>query len=153
MQLLYKKNEGEKKMKQLYISSDKKFLGLCGGVADYFGVDPTLIRIAVACLALYTAIFPALIIYVVMSFVFPQQPEGYTTVNTAKKLVKSQSNKKISGVCAGLAEYFGIDATIVRLVFALCLLFFGCGLTAYIVCLILMPRETQQNFSEHNYDN
>ncbi len=131
-------------MKQLYISSDKKFLGVCGGLADYLNVDPTLIRIAVACLAIYTAIIPALIIYVVLSFVFPQQPEGYTVVSSNKKLMKSQKNKKISGVCGGLAEYFGIDATIVRLIFALCVLFVGFGVAIYIVCLALMPSEPEQ---------
>ena len=137
-------------MKKLYISNDKKFLGVCGGLADYLGVDPTLIRIAVACLAIYTAIIPALIIYVVMSFVFPQQPEGYTVVASEKKLVKSQDNKKISGVCGGLANYFGIDATIIRLIFALCVLFIGFGLTIYIVCLALMPSEPQQIYTQKN---
>ena len=131
-------------MKQLYLSSDKKFLGVCGGVADYFNVDATLIRIAVACIALYTAIIPTLIVYVVLSFVFPHQPEGYTTVNSSKRLLKSSDNKKISGVCAGLAKYFGIDATIIRLVFALSMLVFGFGLTIYIVCLVLMPSEPEQ---------
>lgn len=140
-------------MKQLYLSSDKKILGVCGGVAEYFGIDPTLIRIAVACLAIYTAIIPALIIYVVMSFVFPQQPEGYTVVSANKKLMKSQNNKKISGVCGGLAEYFGIDATIIRLVFALCMLFIGFGLTIYIVCLVLMPSASQQITTGSGYDN
>ena len=139
-------------MKKIYISSDKKFLGLCGGLADYFKVDPTLIRIAVACIALYTAIIPALIAYVVMSFVFPQQPEGYTTTEPAKKLMKSSDNKKIAGVCAGLAKYFGMDATIVRLIFALSLLVFGFGLTIYIVCLVLMPSEAQQIITD-KYDN
>lgn len=140
-------------MKQLYLSSDKKFLGVCGGIADYFDVDPTLIRIAVACVALYTAIIPTLVVYVVLSFVFPQQPEGYTTVNSSKKLLKSSDNKKIAGVCAGLAKYFGIDATIVRLVFALCMLFIGFGLTIYIVCLVLMPSEPEQIVTQQRYDN
>ncbi len=139
-------------MKQLYISSDKKFLGVCGGLANYLGVDPTLIRIAVACLAIYTAIIPALIIYVVMSFVFPQAPEDYKAPVVDKKLMKSQDNKKVSGVCAGLAKYFGIDATIVRLIFALCMLFIGFGLTIYIVCLALMPSEPEQIIT-NKYDN
>lgn len=140
-------------MKQLYISSDKKFLGVCGGLADYLNVDPTLIRIAVTCLAIYTAIIPALIVYVVLSFVFPQQPEGYTVVDSDKKLIKSQKNKKISGVCGGLAEYFGIDATIIRLIFALCVLFIGFGLAIYIVCLALMPSEPEQIITGNNNVN
>ena len=131
-------------MKQLYLSSDKKFLGVCGGVADYLNVDPTLIRIGVVCLSLITAVIPALIVYIVISFVFPQQPEGYTTVNTAKKLLKSSKNKKLSGVCGGLAEYFGIDATIIRLIFALCVLFIGYGIMTYLVCMIMMPSEPEQ---------
>lgn len=131
-------------MKQMYLSSDKKFLGVCGGVADYLNVDPTLIRIGVVCLSLITAVIPALIVYVVISFVFPQQPEGYTTVNTAKKLLKSSKNRKLSGVCGGLAEYFGIDPTIVRLIFALCVLFIGYGVMTYLVCLIMMPSEPEQ---------
>ena len=141
-------------MKQVYLSSDKKFLGVCGGVADYFNVDPTLIRIAVACVALYTAIIPVLIAYVIMSFVFPHQPEGYTTVNTTKKqLHKSTKNKKLAGVCGGLAEYFGLEATLVRLIFALCMLFIGVGLTFYIVCLVLMPSEPEQIITSQKYDN
>ena len=139
-------------MKKIYLSSDKKFLGVCGGIADCLGVDPTLIRIAIACLAIYTAIIPALIIYVVMSFVFPQQPEGYTVVSAEKKLMKSSDNKKISGVCAGLAKYFGMDATIVRLIFALCVLFVGFGLAIYIVCLALMPSQPEQIYTQ-KYDN
>lgn len=131
-------------MKQMYLSSDKKFLGVCGGVADYLNVDPTLIRIGVVCLSLITAVIPALIVYIVISFVFPQQPEGYTTVNTAKKLLKSSKNRKLSGVCGGLAEYFGIDATIIRLIFALCVLFIGYGVMTYLVCLIMMPSEPEQ---------
>ena len=131
-------------MKQMYLSSDKKFLGVCGGVADYLNVDPTLIRIGVVCLSLITAVIPALIVYIVISFVFPQQPEGYTTVNTAKKLLKSSKNRKLSGVCGGLAEYFGIDPTIVRLIFALCVLFIGYGIMTYLVCLIMMPSEPEQ---------
>lgn len=131
-------------MKQMYLSSDKKFLGVCGGVADYLNVDPTLIRIGTVCLSLITAVIPALIVYIVLSFVFPQQPEGYTTVNTAKKLLKSSKNKKLSGVCGGLAEYFGIDATIIRLIFALCVLFIGYGIMTYLVCMIMMPSEPEQ---------
>ncbi|MBO5937780.1 MAG: PspC domain-containing protein [Clostridia bacterium] len=89
-----------------------------------------------------------------MSFVFPHQPEGYTKVNTTKKqLHKRTTNKKISGVCGGLAEYFGVDATVVRLIFALCMLFIGFGLTIYIVCLVLMPSEPEQIITSQKYDN
>ena len=58
-----------------------------------------------------------------------------------KKLYKSGKDKKIDGVCAGIAEYFDIDPTLVRLGFALVALAGGGGLLAYIICAIVMPRD------------
>jgi phage shock protein PspC (stress-responsive transcriptional regulator) len=49
-----------------------------------------------------------------------------------KKLARS-ANKKIAGVCGGLAEYFGMDASILRIVWLLCVLFGGFGLLAYLI--------------------
>ena len=50
----------------------------------------------------------------------------------AKKIALS-SNKKIAGVCGGVAEYLGIDATIVRIIWLVLVLFYGVGLLAYII--------------------
>lgn len=58
-----------------------------------------------------------------------------------KKLYKSNKDKKIDGVCAGIAEYFDIDPTLVRLGFAFVALAGGGGLLAYIICAIVMPRD------------
>ena len=57
-----------------------------------------------------------------------------------KKLYKSRTDKKIAGVCGGIAEYFGIDSTLVRLGLALFVLFGGSGLVLYIVAAIIMPE-------------
>lgn len=139
-------------MKKIYLSKDKKLLGICAGVADYLNVDPTLIRIAVVCLSLLTAVVPALVVYFVLSLVFPQAPADYVPSQPAKKLIKG-SDKKLSGVCSGLADYFGIDATIMRLAFAICVLFFGFGVTTYIVCLIMMPSAPVQVVTDGRYEN
>lgn len=56
-----------------------------------------------------------------------------------RKLVKSQ-DRKICDVCGGIAEYFGIDPTIVRLVWVLVALFAGTGMLAYIIAALLMPE-------------
>ena len=58
-----------------------------------------------------------------------------------KKLTRSRNNRMIAGVCAGIASYFDIDPTIVRLVFVAFALLGGPGFIAYIVALILMPIE------------
>ena len=57
-----------------------------------------------------------------------------------KKLVRS-ANKKIAGVCGGLAEFLGLDASIVRIVWLLCVLLGGCGLLAYLIMWIVMPAQ------------
>ena len=57
-----------------------------------------------------------------------------------KKLYKSNQNKMIDGVCGGIAEYFGIDPTVVRLLWVLFSLMGGCGILAYIIAAIIIPR-------------
>ena len=56
-----------------------------------------------------------------------------------KKLYRSTENKIIAGVCGGLADYFGLDATLMRIIWILLVLMAGTGLLAYIIAWILMP--------------
>ncbi len=60
-----------------------------------------------------------------------------------KKLYKSKTDKKICGVCGGLAQYLNIDATIVRLVLAFSVLFGGVGLLAYFIAALIIPFEPE----------
>ena len=60
-----------------------------------------------------------------------------------KKLYRSKKDKKIAGVCAGVAEYFNIDSTIVRLGVVIFTLMGGCGLLAYIVAAVIMPEKPE----------
>lgn len=57
-----------------------------------------------------------------------------------KRLYKSNQNKMIDGVCGGIAEYFGIDPTVVRLLWVLFSLMGGSGILAYIIAAIIIPR-------------
>lgn len=57
----------------------------------------------------------------------------------AKKLFRSVRDRMIAGVCGGIAEYFNIDSTLVRLVFLLLVFGIGGGLIAYIVAWIVVP--------------
>lgn len=57
-----------------------------------------------------------------------------------KKLTRSR-DKKIAGVCGGLAEFLGLDKSIVRIVWLLCILLAGTGLLAYLIMWIVMPEE------------
>lgn len=62
-----------------------------------------------------------------------------------KKLVKSTNNKKICGVCAGIADQFNIDPTLVRVIWAILILCYGVGLLAYIICAIIFPAGETDN--------
>lgn len=66
-----------------------------------------------------------------------------------KKLYRSVSDKKIAGVCGGIAQYFDIDSTIIRLALVVFCLFGGSGLIAYIIAAIVIPQEPEYP----QYDN
>lgn len=60
-----------------------------------------------------------------------------------KRLYKSNENKMFDGVCGGIAEYFGIDPTLVRLGWVIFCALGGSGIIAYIIAAIIIPRNTQ----------
>jgi len=58
-----------------------------------------------------------------------------------KKLYRSETNRILAGVAGGLGEYFAIDPTLIRLIFALLTIFGGGGILVYIILWILIPSE------------
>jgi phage shock protein PspC (stress-responsive transcriptional regulator) len=60
-----------------------------------------------------------------------------------KRLFKSNIDKKICGVCGGIAEYFNMDPTIIRLLWVLASLFVGSGILAYIIAAFIMPNKPE----------
>ena len=57
-----------------------------------------------------------------------------------ERLYKSKNNKMIAGVCGGIAEYFNVDATLIRLAWLLAVFFGGSGLVLYIMAMIIVPE-------------
>lgn len=57
-----------------------------------------------------------------------------------KKLYRSNTDRKLCGVCGGLAEYFDIDPTIIRLIFIFLTLFGGGGVLIYLICALVVPK-------------
>ena len=210
--------------KRLYRSRKHKMLGgVCGGLAEYFGVDPTIVRVAWIVISIFPLI-PGILVYIIAWIVIPREPgadvpsavsssppgtaaaffgfffialgtllllsnldifdwdlwwdiswefavpllliatgvfflvrptlqkateaqpthsdvAGLEPASEGKRLRRSSSNKKIFGVCGGVAEYFDIDPSLVRIGFV----FFsfwpaGLGILAYILLLIVMPE-------------
>lgn len=65
---------------------------------------------------------------------------GVAPAPAVKRLMRSTRDKKIGGVCAGLAEYFDLDPTIVRVVWLLAIFFAGTGLLIYLILWIVLPQ-------------
>lgn len=61
-----------------------------------------------------------------------------------KRLYKINEGKMVDGVCGGIAAYFGLDPTLVRLAWAAFTLMGGSGIVAYIVCAVVIPREPEE---------
>ena len=60
-----------------------------------------------------------------------------------KRLYRSRTDKKIAGVCGGLAKYFDVDPVIIRLLWILFVLFGGAGIILYIIAWIVVPLEPE----------
>lgn len=69
----------------------------------------------------------------------------------SKKLYKSTTDRKLCGVCAGIANYLNIDPTVVRLLWALITFVGGAGVIAYIVCALVIPDEPYNNNYQDPY--
>ena len=57
-----------------------------------------------------------------------------------KRLYRSNTNKKIAGVCGGLGRYLNIDPTIIRVLWAILALFYGSGVLIYLICAFIIPE-------------
>lgn len=60
--------------KKLVRSTNKVLAGVCGGIAEYFDVDPTLVRAIYAILAVFTTGFPGLLLYLILMLIMPAAP-------------------------------------------------------------------------------
>ncbi len=61
--------------KKLYRSRNSKMLaGVCGGLADYLNMDPTVVRVLYALLSFFSAAFPGIIVYIILALIIPEEP-------------------------------------------------------------------------------
>ncbi len=130
-------------MKKLYKDRwDKKIAGVCGGIGNYIGIDPSLIRLLFVFLCVLTAFLPFIVIYLVAYLIMPNGPRLYVEI-PCKKLYKDLHHKKFFGVLAGLANYSRIDPTIIRIIFIIAMFvtgFFPLFIT-YIAAGFILPNK------------
>ena len=60
--------------KKLYRSNNKVIAGICGGIAEYMDIDPTIIRVVYAALTIFMAAFPGLLLYILLILIIPAKP-------------------------------------------------------------------------------
>ncbi|MBO7456408.1 MAG: PspC domain-containing protein [Paludibacteraceae bacterium] len=77
-------------MKKLTRSADKKLAGVCGGIAEYFEIDPTVIRIIYAALTIFSAGFPGLLLYLILMLLMPEASKANNVEDVEFKDVKKE---------------------------------------------------------------
>ena len=120
-----------------------RIAGVCAGIAEYLGTDVTLIRLVWVVLSVVPGgIIGGVIVYVAAWIVMPEAGAPSPTPAGARRLTRSTGDQKIAGVCGGIAEYLGIDPTIVRVAWVVLSVVPGCivgGLIAYLIAWFIMP--------------
>ena len=121
--------------------TDRKIAGVCGGLAEYLGVEVTIVRLLWVIVAIVPgAVFGGVIAYLLAWLLMPE--DAPQTARPGRQLTRSATDRKVAGVCGGLGEYFGIDPTAARLLWAVLTIIPGFivgGVVAYVVAWFVMP--------------
>lgn len=124
------------------IPSDEKIAGVCAGIADYLDVDVTLVRALWLTLTIVPgAILGGVLAYLLAWFVMPIGVA--TRVPGAHRLMRSTTDARLGGVCGGMAAYFGVDSTLVRVAWIVLSVLPGAivgGVVAYLAAWLIIPK-------------
>lgn len=131
------------------IPGEGRIAGVCAGIAAYLGLDVTLVRLAWVVLSIIPgAVIGGIIAYIVAWLIMPVG-EAIPGTLPRTRLVRSVTDRRIAGVCGGLAAYFGVDSTLVRLAVVILSIYPGaivCGLIAYAIAWMVIPEEATSTF-------
>lgn len=123
---------------------DCRLGGVCGGIARYLDTDPVFIRVAWVVLSIVPGtLLLGVLAYIVAWIIVPEAEPGTEAPGTGRRRVeRSATDVTIAGVCGGIAAYFALDATAVRVAWVLLSIFPGlivCGVLAYAAAWLIMP--------------
>ena len=125
--------------------TEGKVAGVCAGIANYFDVDVVLVRAAWVVLSIVSgAVIGGLLAYIAAWLVIPEDT-GEVRLAHGRRLMRSTADSKIAGVCGGLAEYFGVDSTPIRLLWVILSILCGAvigGVIAYLIAWVIIPRHS-----------
>jgi phage shock protein PspC (stress-responsive transcriptional regulator) len=125
--------------------TNRTIAGVCAGLADYFAVDVVLVRLLFVILSIAGAIVGGVIVYLAAWLIMPEGDDRPVPAADRRVLRRSTTDKQIAGVCGGMAEYFQVDVTAVRLVWVIASIFCGViigGVIAYALAWLIIPSAT-----------
>lgn len=126
--------------KKLFRDNRRKILGgICSGLAHYFNVDPVWPRLLFA-LLVFASYGGLIVAYIILWIIIPASDVLEDEGTTAKKMYRDTDNRVIGGVASGLAAFWGIDTTVVRVLFIGMTIFGGLGMFVYIIMWIALPE-------------
>jgi phage shock protein PspC (stress-responsive transcriptional regulator) len=118
--------------------------GVCAGIADYLNTDVTWVRLAWVVLSIVPgAIIGGVIAYIAAWVLMPEGGLTQRAVIGGRRLLRSTTDRKIAGVCGGLAEYLSVDPTLVRLAVVVLAIYPGaivCGIIGYAIAWAIIPE-------------
>jgi phage shock protein C len=121
-----------------------RIAGVCSGIADYLDTDVTAVRLAWLILSIVPGgLIGGVLAYLAAWIIMPESTEP-GVVTGRHRLTRSVVDRKIAGVCGGLAEYLDVDSTVVRLVWAVLSVVPGAivlGVGAYFAAWFIIPTK------------
>ncbi len=139
-------------IKRLYRSTENsKIFGICGGIAKYFKIDPTLIRILWLLFTFFGGGF-FLIIYIILYFIIPIKGNSgkynQFDLNSLKerRLKRSIEDRMMAGICGGLAKFLHIDPVFVRIGYVVIDILTGFIplIIVYLILIWVIPLDTEE---------
>jgi phage shock protein C len=121
-----------------------RIAGVCAGIAVYFNTDVTLVRLVWVVLSIVPgALIGGVLAYAAAWLLMPIAAAP-PMPSAMPRLVRPNAGRTIAGVCAGLARFTGVDATLVRLLWVILSIYPGaivCGVLFYLVAWAIIPLE------------
>jgi phage shock protein PspC (stress-responsive transcriptional regulator) len=128
------------------ISAAGRLGGVCAGLAEYLDTDVVLVRLVWVVLSIVPgALIGGALAYLAAWVLIPDSPLPAAARGERRQLKRSTTDRKIAGVCGGLADYFGVDSTVVRLAWVIGTIVPGAivfGIVAYLVAWFITPEES-----------
>ena len=124
------------------LPDEGKIAGVCAGLAAYFDVDVTVVRLVWVILSIVPGVFIGGLVAYIAAWILTPVARPQDHVVPVGRLARSETDKQIAGVCGGLAEFFGVDSTIVRLAAVILAIYPGAiigGVVAYLIAWFIMP--------------